>query len=74
LCDKPPTRRTPVQNSGGAAACSGKFVFDFNAWLAGGNDPLVAAGTQIDGQFWFRDPASASTTGLSAGVEFTVCP
>jgi hypothetical protein len=74
LCVAPPTQRTPVQSSGGAAACSGVLAFDFDAWLAAGNDPLVVAGTVVDGQFWFRDPASASTTGLSAGVEFTLCP
>jgi hypothetical protein len=74
LCVQPPTRRTTLQSSGGGAACSGAFQFDWNAWMASGADPLVAVGSNVHGQFWFRDPASPSTTGLSGGVEFSVCP
>lgn len=74
LCVQPPTRRTPAQSSGGAASCSGAYAFDWNAWIAGGADPLVTVGAAIHGQFWFRDPSSPSTTGLSGGVAYTVCP
>lgn len=74
LCVQPPTRRTPAQNSGGAAPCSGAYDFDWNAWLASGADPLVTVGAAIHGQYWFRDPASPSTTGLSGGVAYTTCP
>jgi hypothetical protein len=74
LCVQPPTRRTTLQSSGGAAACSGAVHFDWNAWIASGADPFVGVGSNVHGQFWFRDPASPSTTGLSGGVEFSVCP
>jgi len=45
-----------------------------NAWLQGGSDPNLAAGVHANGQYWYRDPKSASKTGLTDGVEFDVCP
>jgi len=77
LCVKPPTKRTPVQNSSGNPPppdCSGTFSFDFNAWMQGGSDPNLAVGVQVNGQYWYRDPASPSTTGLTDAIEFTVRP
>ena len=77
LCVKPPTRRTGVQSSGGnppPADCSGTFAFDFNAWMQGGQDPNLILGVQVNGQYWYRDPQSPSTTGLTDGIEFSVCP
>lgn len=47
--------------------------YDFNTWVATGLDPALVAGAMVDGQFWFRDPGSPSTTGLSGGVEFVLC-
>ena len=32
-----------------------------------------ASGTTLYGQFWYRDPPTASTTGLSDAVCFTLC-
>ena len=77
LCVKPPTRRTPVQTSGGNPPpndCSGSYSFDFNAWAQGGSDPNLAVGVQVNGQYWSRDPQSPSTTGLTDGIEFVLCP
>lgn len=73
LCVKTPLKRLLPQNSGGAGACAGTFDYDFNAWIATGVDPALVGGATVDGQFWFRDPNSPSTTGLSGGVEFVLC-
>lgn len=77
LCVAPPIRRTPVQFSGGAPPpvdCSGSFSFDLGAWVQSGVDPTLGAGVTVYGQFWFRDPAAPSTTGLSAAVQVTLGP
>jgi hypothetical protein len=76
LCVNPPQTRTPVQDSGGAAACSGTYSIDFNAHIAGGSDPALVAGQQVNGQYWFRDPGFAppDNTGLSNAIEFEIGP
>jgi plastocyanin len=77
LCVKSPTHRTPIQNSGGTLAgndCTGTFAFDFNAYIAGGADPLLVQGATVDAQYWSRDPADAFTTNLTNGLEFSICP
>jgi len=77
LCVKPPTKRTPVQASGGNPPpndCSGAYSFDFNAWIQGGSDPNLGAGVQVNAQYWSRDPQSPSSTGLTDGIEFVICP
>ncbi len=77
LCATPPLRRTSIQSSGGNPPpddCSGSFHFDFNAWMQGGADPDLVPGVQVNGQHWYRDPQSPSTTGLTDAIEFSVCP
>jgi hypothetical protein len=74
LCVKPPTRRTFVQDSGGIGSCGGRFDFDFNAHIASGFDPALVAGQLVNCQYWSRDPAAASTTNLTAGLEFEIAP
>jgi hypothetical protein len=78
FCASTPVRRTPVQNSNGSALpandCSGVFTYDFNARIQSGADPLLVVGTEFDAQYWSRDPASASTTGLTDAVSFHVGP
>ena len=77
LCLGGTLSRTPVQNSGGSASgadCSGQFVFDFNAWIALGNDPGLVAGTTCFAQYWYRDPQVPSTTGLSDAIQFLIYP
>ena len=72
-----PNVRTPVQGSGGNAPpaddCSGNLAFDFNAHIQGGSDPNLVPGAQVYCQYWYRDPASGSTTGLSDAVCFSIC-
>ncbi len=76
LCVATPTRRTPAQNSGGSSAptnnCSGVYSFDFNAWAQSGFDPLLVAGQTVFAQYWSRDPASPSTTGLTNALRFVM--
>jgi hypothetical protein len=77
LCVQPPTRRTPVQlaqNVVSNGSCRSVFTLDFNAWIASGVDPLLVPGANVYAQWWMRDPASASTTGLSNGVTFAIGP
>lgn len=76
LCVQPPTRRTPLQGSAGNPPpndCSGSFAFDFNTWAQSGADPSLSVGSTIHAQYWYRDPQSPSTTGLSNGLEFVIC-
>jgi len=76
LCVTPPLRRAPIQNSGGSPPtqldCTGQFAFDFNAWIQSGADPFLSAGTQVNAQYWFRDPQSTGGAGLTDAVEFEI--
>jgi len=77
LCVHPPTRRTPVQFSGGASGpddCSGAYSFDFNAWMNAAVDPYLTAGVRVDCQYWSRDPAAPTLTGLTNALEFEIGP
>lgn len=76
LCVTPPTRRSAIQQSGGSALpandCSGQFVFDFNAYIASGVDPILVQDQPVWAQFWSRDAASASTTNLTDAIAFVI--
>ncbi len=77
LCARGPLRRTPLGSSGGVQpppSCSGSLTLDFNAWVRTGNHAVLVPGVQVNGQFFYRDPASPSTTGLSDAVEFVLLP
>lgn len=80
LCLSGALTRTPGQNSGGTlpagSACDGHFDLDFNAWIASGQDPLLALDSTVWSQWWFRDPGFAppNASGLSAAAAFLVCP
>jgi hypothetical protein len=76
-CVAAPTRRTPLQNSGGNPPpddCSGTYRYDFRARIQSGADPALTAGTTVYAQYWNRDPQSPSTTGLTDGARFTIRP
>ena len=67
MCVATPVRRTAVQSSGGSVGpgdCSGQFALDFNAHIQSAADPRWS---RVPGyaEYWYRDPASPSTTGLS---------
>ena len=77
LCAMPPLKRTPVQSSGGspppAQDCSGTFSLDFIAWMP--QDPSLTTGSQVNGQYWYRDPQSYPfKTGLTDAIEFAIRP
>lgn len=76
LCAQQPLRRSLLLFSGGTgfgADCSGDFSFDFNAWTRSGVDPSLVHGSRVNAQFWYRDPPTPSTTGLSNAIEFVIC-
>jgi hypothetical protein len=75
LCVTSPLYRLALKTSGGASACQGSLAYTLQEFLdhpAGGAS--LVAGTLVHAQTWFRDPATTSTTGLSNGVRFLVCP
>jgi photosystem II stability/assembly factor-like uncharacterized protein len=74
LCVKSPTQRTPLQNSGGSANCSGTYSYDFNARIQSGADPNLSVGAIVYSQYWYRDPLDSYTTGLTDGLLFTIGP
>ena len=74
LCVSGPIRRTPGQNSGGAAPCSGSYALDFNAYVQSGIDPALVPGQAVYAQYWYRDPLGTGGSGLSNGAAFTVGP
>jgi Tol biopolymer transport system component len=81
LCVSPPLKRTPVQSSGGvnpppALDCTGNYGFDFNAWIAGGQDPALVSGEEVWGQYWSRDPGypAPQNTGLTNALAFAIGP
>ncbi|MCK6445346.1 MAG: CHRD domain-containing protein [Planctomycetes bacterium] len=77
LCVKPPLQRLPPQSSGGnppPSDCSGSYSFFFShAYMASQG---LAAGSQVHGQFWMRDPAHPDGTGvaLSNALYFAILP
>jgi len=79
LCVAPRIRRTAQMPTGGNVGpddCSGALAFDLNAYLQSGQAPFIGVGTQVNAQFWYRDPAQPDGTGsgLTDAAEFVVCP
>ena len=77
LCLASPILRVFAGDSGGNPLpedCSGSFAYDFNAWMQSNWDPALMPGLTVDAQYWYRDNASPSGTGLTDAAEFTPCP
>jgi hypothetical protein len=79
LCVQAPVVRTAAQITpeiGLNPPCDGKFVFDFNAWIASGIDPSLVAGQPVWMQYWYRDPTGApgNDVGLSQGIYVVIGP
>lgn len=80
LCVHPPIRRLPVHSTGGSPPptldCSGFLQDDLNAWIAGGNDPALTAGSWVWFQGWSRDPGFAppNNVGLTWGMRVAIGP
>ena len=76
-CVDSPTRRTPIQLSGGNPSpddCSGTFSFDFNQRIQSGLDPNLFPGASAYAQYWYRDGADplGFGTALTDAVEFAI--
>ena len=53
---------------------AGVQPFEFNDYIASGADPGLTAGKEVWTQYWYRDTASPSGTGLTDALHFTICP
>ncbi len=74
LCISAPFVRTPTQLSNGAAtgnSCTGSYSFTFTPQVYASAG--IVPGDTVCAQWWMRDPASPSTTGLSNALRFTAC-
>lgn len=78
LCVGAPLVRMGAQATGGAPPptvdCSGALAFDFNAWIAGGQDSALIPGAAVYLQSWTRDPTSPSGALLSDALAFFIGP
>lgn len=75
LCVKSPTKRYPVQNSGGTTGtCTGSFGEDLNAYIANGIDPALTVGIHVWIQHWSRDIGDPFGDGFTAAVTAVICP
>lgn len=81
LCVKPPTKRTPAQNSGSSGApcftgnpATGTYAIDFNSVIQSGQNPALFPGVRVCGQFWYRDPLDPYGDGLTDAVDCVIAP
>ena len=57
-----------------ASGCNGVLSEDFNAYIASGADPALAAGASVWIQAWSRDPGDPFGDSLSDALELVVHP
>lgn len=77
MCVQTPVTRTPLSVSGGNVGpddCSGSYTYDFNARIQSNIDPNLVTGANVYAEFFYRDPASTFTVGLSNAAQFQICP
>jgi hypothetical protein len=79
LCLQQPIQATlPIKtlDLGFYPPCSGRFSYDFNSWIASGNDPQLIAGQSVWMQYWYRDPGGLPGTniGLSDALFVVIGP
>ncbi|MCK6446420.1 MAG: FG-GAP repeat protein [Planctomycetes bacterium] len=75
LCVQAPIKRTSVQTSTGSGSnCLGTYTYDVNALIQSGADPVLVAGFDMYCQYWTRDQASPSTTGLTNALRARIQP
>lgn len=65
----------PGLPGGTVGTCSGAYVLDFGAYLAGPNpDTNLVAGASIDMQVWYRDPPNPAAANFSNAARFSLIP
>ena len=72
-----PVKRTALLNSGSSTTlgpCSGVLQFDLGPRLRSGLEPMLAPGSRVHVQYWYRDPQSPSLTNLTHGLQFSILP
>ena len=77
MCVRAPFVRAAAQSSGGSTSgsdCSGLLSLDFTPYLQGALGPGFNFGATVDGQWWYRDPLSSFSLGLTDALEFQVRP
>lgn len=76
LCVDAPLWRIAAGSTGGSSGCTGKILYDFNAWIAGGADPDLQPGQRVYLQMWHRDPGFAppNDVGLTSALSFAIGP
>ncbi len=76
LCLSSPLRRLAVGSAGGSLPptidCTGSYSLDFNQRIQSGLDPQLVPGQEVDAQYWMRDPAGLSGSGLTDAVSFQI--
>ena len=76
FCVLTPVRRVPsvLITTGQSLTCEGTASRDLAAyWTLNGNKP--PAGTQVQAQFWYRDPNGPNPKSqMSDAIEFVLCP
>ncbi|MBI5434207.1 MAG: hypothetical protein HZA52_15345 [Planctomycetes bacterium] len=77
LCSKAPHKRSPLGvTGGGVGACGGAIAFNFEAYIESGQDPELAIGVEVCGQFVSRDPfdAAGNYVSLTDAIRLTIAP
>lgn len=77
LCLATPLTRSAVQvtTGGGPAGCGASAALDFNARIAAGLDPRLAAGSIVHAQWHLRDPQNpAGSFATSDALRFSIQP
>lgn len=75
LCVAPPLYRLAASNSGGAGTCQGAFSYTLADLVNHPSvGPALAPTVLVNCQTWFRDPSASNTSGLSDGLELSLCP
>jgi len=69
-------QRTFSNFSGGTfGSCDGAYTIDFNQYIQDPGAPAaLGAGSTVDMQVWYRDPANPGGANLSNAISFLVCP
>ena len=74
-CINGPLARSKLLHAGGKkGTCTGVLALDFNEIVQSGSDPLLSAGAEVFGQFWYRDPAKWNGGSLSNAIQLTIQP